>query len=430
MTLTDLPFLIVLLALAVASAVCSATETALFGLSAGDRQRLRRLNAAALQSAERLLAKPRLLLITVLVISTVISVAYVVVASLMGTSRSSATADVVLRLATLVFLIVFCEILPKVFAAARRVELVSYIARPAEIVFRAVAPPVAALDRLVFSPLARLVHPTAAVDGRPLTADELAALVEVGAEEGTLDQQEEDLLTSVLEMSTTRVREVMIPRVDVAWVPDTAGRAQVVEALSKGVRACIPVCHGSIDQGVVGLLDAESYLAACDRGGHDLPVRSAMTPPRAVPQNAKLDQLIEFFRARRLHTALCVDEYGQVTGLVEIESALRKLLIAQDDLTQGQASGVTRLAPGRFLVPGRLGVRHWEELFESDDLGRLTVDKKVSTIAGLMIARLGRLPKVGTSMRVGNVRLTVEEMDGRTIRAVRVELEDAAGEAA
>lgn len=413
-------FLCVMAAMAMLSALWSASETALFSLSRSDRVRLRKLSPQAASQVGYLLNRPRALLISLLTANTIVATSYYVIASIFVTDLEGWRA-VVVSLASLVAMTLCAEILPKTLASLNRV----YFARACVPVvagwFRLASPVCGVLDRYFISPLARLLMPRPAEEG-VISVEELGELLDVGGSVGAIDEREQRLLAEVLELGTLRVRDVMAPRVDIAWLDERATSAEVIDAVLRTGHRKFPVCRGGLEKQVVGMLDAQHYLAArAQRGGKSDPVVSTLLEPvRYVPDRARLDQLLDHFRTTGTHLALCVDEVGALTGLVEVEDAVKELVRTRPEV-QGGDVRVEKLGPSRWMVPGRLGVRHWADFFGRDL--NTTEAARVATVGGLIMAKLGGVPKPGATVSVGGVRLRVDSMDGTLVERVEVSLE-------
>jgi len=156
--------------------------------------------------------------------------------------------------------------------------------------------------------------------------------------------------------------------------------------------------------------------ALAARGSAD--PRRFVEPVTYVPESATLDSLLEHFRTSGVHTALVADEHGTIAGLVEIEDAVGRLLPTPGE---GQAGDdeVQMIALGTWMVPGRLPVREWAHVLGPEGAA---AGRRVTTVGGLVLAQLGRVPAVGDEVRVGGVVLRVELMHGRSVETVRLSL--------
>ena len=418
--------------LLVASALCSGSETALFSLTHRERREMLEGRQAGARAVERLLSQPRRLLVTVLLLNMTTNVLYFVSSSVLSLGAESGLEAFIYGVGSLAAIILFGEILAKLLAGATRVRFSRFIAPPLLAAQGAISPLLGFLDRFAVAPLTRLLSTrTAAV---PLDAEELGALIRIGLDQGAFGTREQRLLAGVVEMNRIRVREVMIPRVEVRWIdadlPNEAFRQAVLELVAETRHTKFPVTRGDLG-GVIGVLNAKAYLSASPPGGPAPDPTDFAEKPTFVPENIRLDQALARFTEEAVHMALVVDERGEVCGLVEIEDLVERLLDESRDPAEADQLGAELIGIGRWIVPGRLPVRDWSVLFgldqaaESDMSDATNAAARASTVGGLVIASLGRVPEPGDRVRFGPVDLIVTETEGRVVRRVEVRLIEA-----
>ena len=350
-----------------------------------------------------------------------VNVAYFAASAVLSTTLDSRPLGIAVSIGTLLAIILLGEVLAKILASAHRIPVSAVLARPLLVTAWTLSPLITALDRALIAPLARLVSGSAREPSPSITADELAQLLELGADSGQIDHDEQRLLSDVVQIGQVRVRDVMIPRADIAVLEVGDGADELLELLRDRPLRIVPICPAAgLDAGVVGLLHARRYLA---RGpAPERPLAEYVQPPLFVPEQARLDQLLDQFNAAATDAALCVDEHAAITGLVLVEHVVAELL---DQSPQPGPSGipaVQRVGPGQWLVSGRLPARDWFRLLEIDPVDQPIADARVSTLAGLFMVGLGRIPGVGDELAIGNVRLRVETITGRSIDRIRVSL--------
>jgi putative hemolysin len=406
--------------LVVASAFCSSSETALFSLTYHDRVRLTREYPLAASAVAYLLARPRPLLVTLIFLNTLVNTLYFVLTALLVGEVHGVWAKAGLSVLNVALLTVLAEVVVKMLAAEYRVAFAGVLAVPVEVVFRAIGPVRTFLDRGVIAPLARLIAPPehSGDAAHALTPDELTELVALGQREGAIDADEQAMLRHVIHFGELRVRDVMTPRTDLTWIDVAAPTQRVLEIWRRTGLTRIPVARGSLDHGLLGLLNVKTYVLALARGASPR-VEQHLEPPRYFPETTTLDRLLTHFRDAGTKIGVCVDEHGEIVGVISVRDLVQRL-ITELASEAGDASEPRpeQVGPGRWIVPGRFSVREWPEIFG------LRTDPRVSTLAGLVVARLGRLPKVGDSVRIGNVRLEVLSVAGRVADRVLVGLEE------
>ena len=425
MTATEGTLLTLLPVLLVASAFFSGSETALFGLMAHERAGLAQQSPRGARAVEALLRQPRMLLITILLGNMVANMLFFVMASVLVLGASTGTERAIYSVATLLAVILLGEIAPKLIAASRRARWCALFAAPLLILHRLIAPVRLAVNALVVEPASRLVGASAS---EPLSVEELGELLEISAREGAIDPVEAELLDDVVELGALRVRDVMTPRVRVRWIDADAGREELVRAARQWGVLRLPVAQGSLDHGVLGVVDVPGALGRLSVGP-DLSARDLMDPPIFVPDQARLDQLLEQLRGRRRLVAIAVDEFGSVAGLVTFHDIAERMgrSLATDDADANAGAEaddlrIERLGPARWRVHGRLCVRDLAEAV--GPTGRASA----GSVAGVIQLHLGRLARPGDRVRVGGLMFEVESVRGRAIETVLVSLGDDEGD--
>ncbi|HMN95138.1 MAG TPA: CNNM domain-containing protein [Phycisphaerales bacterium] len=403
-----------LIPLLAGSAFFSGSETVLFGLGDNERLQFRRRTDLGGRAVNRLLAEPRMLLITVLLCNMTVNTLYMVISSVLASSPGIGWGEtLLLGPGALVALIVVGEIVPKVAANAARMRFAPVVAPPLFVVHRVIGPLRVALERAVVAPLARLTAP--AVQPPRITAEELAALLSQSGEQGVIDSEEQRLLRQVVRLRRLRVRDVMTPRMRMETVRTTSARSEVV-AISRRFRFTrLPVHRGDLDE-IVGLLPVKTYLL--DPRGGRTPIEEFMERPLYVPEIATLEQLLELFRARGAELAIVVDERGGTAGIVAAEDVVEEIV---GDIVSPEERAVEpprRAGAARWIVDGDMGVHDWSDFF-----GEALISPHVATVGGLVLERLGHVPAAGECVVLGNVSLEVLRMDGHRVAQVAVDVD-------
>jgi putative hemolysin len=415
------------------TALCSASETALFGLTYHDRVRLRKLSPSAAAATATLTARPTVLLVALMLATNVAGVLYFVCGTLLLLRLESSAVGVVIKYVALLGMIVGGEVLPKLLVERARAEFCRAAAPTLLAAFR-IAAPACVLVEAVTTPLARLFAPNSAQQTQ-LTPEDLGAMVRVGAEQGAVDAQEQQVLAEVVELGALKVRDVMTPRVSMVWVEEAMTPAQVAKLVRSSSQTRLPVRRKGDESAAVGMLLGKQYLATWAQG-KPARIGDFLVPARYVPETARLDKLLDLFRATGANVALCVDEDGSIVGQVQIEDVVRRLVrgLMQSDAAasavtpqagEGRDDAVQMVGLGRWSVPGRLSVRRWAQMFGQ------TPDPRVATVAGLVQAMLQRIPKVGDRVVLGNLVLEVDAVSRNTVERLTVSVasgDDAPGD--
>lgn len=411
----DVLLLLSMIPLLALSGVFSAGETVLFGLDVDERSGIRRHGGVLASSIESLLREPRLLLVSILLCNMTVNTVYMTVGSLLVLRhRETPLAGVLFGVGTLALVIVFGEVVPKLAGQSHRVGAARLLAPPIAVVHRFLLPLDRVVGRFVVEPLHRLLGPS---PRSHLDPDELDALVDLSVRQGAIDRDEETLLREVLALRTLRVRDVMTPRVSVRSIAlDDSPEAIRAEIASTGLRR-LPVRGGDIDD-VVGILSCRRFLLDFDGDRPDpARLRALCRNASFVPEVASVEQLLARFRAEGSTIAIVVDEFGGTAGLVTIEDVAEELvgeIAAEGDV---EVPDPERLAEARWRVSGRMSLHDWRDAF-----GPALGDRRISTVGGLFLAQLGRLARAGDEIRVANVRLVAERVEGGRVDSAIVDL--------
>ncbi|HET6404214.1 MAG TPA: hemolysin family protein [Candidatus Thermoplasmatota archaeon] len=416
---------LLLLVLIAASAILSGSEIALLSFSRVRRAQLRDADDPRIEDVEKLLAKPERLLITVLIADTILNVAAVVsITVFVATVFDSYVAAIAVGIAAFLIL-TFGEIAPKAFAASN-----------AERWALAVAPFILGLQRVLW-PLVRLYEGFLSGMFRSMgdkgtrghrllsSEDEVKTLIALGAEEGLLEQKEEDMLHSVIEFSQTTAREIMVPRIDMTAVPGDAQLDHVRAFILDSGFSRIPVYQGTVDN-VVGVLYVKDLLLHyVEKKAGTVAVRDLMREAYFVPESKKLDDLLQEMRERRMHVAIVIDEFGGVAGLLTLEDIIEEIVGDIFDEYDLRIDPVRKLDPLTAVVDARIHVADVNRALDLD----IPEGDGYDTVAGYIYYQLGRLGREGEVVHGPGFDMVVEKVTNRRILRARIVRHDPAAAA-
>ena len=378
------PLLIAMAILLICSAIASASETALLGLSRSKRAALRNSHPSTALAVDRLLAKPRQLLLQVLLLNMVVNVGYFIATSILTLRAQSTSERIVISIASLFAIILIGEVFAKLAAVAFSTLTLRFIA-PLHIVLRQpLRPIIAFLERFCILPGTRLLVP----DPPPppgVTPEEMSTLLAMGTTEGLIDESEQDLLAAIVMLSQRSVEDIMRPRVDFIWIDADATYQEVLDACKQSPVSHFPVFENGLDGKPLGMTDAKQVLAG-------KPIRDTLSPLLFIPEQATLDTLLTQFRNNAQTVALIVNEHGTVVG------------------------------PAKWSVPGRLAVHEWSALFGGLGPTNSKASSPAKTLAGLIMHTLGRVPTAGDEINIGAATLKVLSMNDLVVETVEVTL--------
>ena len=402
------------------SAFASAAETSLTGVR---RSRILQLAEASANTRARLVAAllgaPQRFLTTILVLNSVA----IIVASSLATELAHRylppnpawLRDVVSSIVMSLVVLIVAEITPKLLAI-QNTERAALRLGPMVNVFATALRPIIAILTWITGGLARLFGSQTTRLDQHYTEEELRMLVEVGEQQGVLEEEETAMIHGVFEFGDTLVREVMRPRIDVAAVSLDAPFQDVVDVAMKAGHSRIPLFKASIDN-IIGVLYVKDLLRFLLPDQQPINLQDLARPPFFVPESQKVTQVFHDMRTTKVHMAIVLDEYGGTAGVVTIEDLLEEIVGDIQDEYDTEQPDIEPAGEGAYLVDGSVSMGTIDELMEVD----LESDA-YDTIGGLVYSQLGAEPNEGETAIVGPLRATVIEMDGRRVRRVRVEL--------
>jgi putative hemolysin len=254
-----------------------------------------------------------------------------------------------------------------------------------------------------------------------LSEEELHALVEQGAESGVVPEAEHSIVENVFRLGDRQVASIMTARPDIEWIEIETPEPELHALLAEQRRPWFLVCRGHVER-IEGVVHSSDLLAMSLRG-QPLDLASVVGKPLFVPELAPVLQLLAMFRATRQHVAIALDEFGGVSGLVTLDHIVAELVGDQPSGSTRSAL-ISRAADG-WVAHGAVPI---EDVAEALDLEGVEVDdpRSYRTLAGFVLARLGRVPVVGDVVTWNGWRFEVVGVDGRRIERVMMRPVDGA----
>ena len=376
------------------------------------------------QSMERFVsARPHYLLATASVRAAAVLAVFAtaIYAAEMGTWTPQLTRVVVAFFAAWGLVLIFGVAIPHAWAKYSGERLIVRFL-PMLAALRTVCIPVIFLLE-IFDPLVRRLAGVPAQDERSF-ADELEQeilnAVSEGELHGAVDEEEKEMIESVIELGDKRADEIMTPRTDIVALPVTADRDTVLESIRTQGHSRIPVYEENIDR-VLGVLYAKDLLLAESNGPFDL--RAIMRKAIFIPESKPVPELLREIQREKVHIAIVLDEYGGTAGLVTLEDILEEVVgELADEYEPVEPVPLRRIDDNTYEIDAHMRV---DDL--TDQLAiELPEDQDYETIGGFVFSRLGRIPKVGETCEYGNLTLQVVGAEPRRITRLRLQIAPAA----
>jgi CBS domain containing-hemolysin-like protein len=249
---------------------------------------------------------------------------------------------------------------------------------------------------------------------KKITEEEIHDFIEASEEEGLVNEDESEMLRSIFSLRTTVVREIMVPRTDMACVSVEATARELLETIIGCGHSRIPVYEQTIDN-IIGFLYAKDLLKCWGEQEDRVQVRDLMRPPYFIPETKNLEQLLQEFKRKRVHLAIVIDEYGGTSGLITIEDLLEQIVGDIQDEYDFEELLFTVNDDGSIDADARMPVEELEEHFD------IHIERdKFDSVGGLIFHLTGKIPATGDIIKSDELQLTILDADERKIKKVSI----------
>jgi gliding motility-associated protein GldE len=411
--------LVVLLILLLLSAFFSGSETAFFSLNQLELKKLKEDNDTISQRITDLLSKPERILITILLGNNLVNIAIATIAAMMTHKivlqhNISQLLALVIDIALVTFVIlILSEITPKVIAVKNHVRYARIAIGPLRFFMFLLWPIVRLLEALMGG-VVRKVGKRGRVY---LSESELKTLVEVGEEQGALEEEEKEMISSIFEFGQTQVREIMVPRIDVVAVHEKTSFDELVSVVTSNGHSRIPVFRESMDD-IIGVLYAKDLIPFLLKDTSSFSLEAALRKPYFTPDSKQIDDLLREFQQNKIHMAVVVDEYGGTAGIVTLEDIIEEIVGEIQDEFDTEGSLFRNLGDDCYLIDARLSISDLNEEFEED---LLEESDDYETLGGFIFDIAGEVPEVDNHFESAGYRFTVLSMEGHRPGLIKVE---------
>ncbi|HJJ44047.1 MAG TPA: hemolysin family protein [Methanocorpusculum sp.] len=399
--------IIIFIILLIVSAFFSASEVALVGIN---RAKVRSLADSGKKGRrlEKLKNNPDHFLITILIGNNIANVGAAALATAVALEFFQNNGIAIATGVVTILLLIFSEIGPKTYAN-RKLEFVALL----------VATPIYFLT-LLLSPFFFIYDKLRKNDIAPsVTEDEIREWIDVGEMEGAIEEDEKEMIYSVLRFNDTTAKEIMTPRPDVAVLEDTVTLEEAVRHFRETGFSRVPVYHEKTDN-IVGTLNFKDLFNAYSTDNRKASVKTLMLDVYCVPESKKIDLLLRELQVRRVHMAIILDEFGGFSGVVTFEDILEELVGDIMDESDGdEVSDIIQVGDGLYMVDAQVRVAQLNDRF---DISLPEDPGNYETIGGLVFSQLGHIPRLGESIPLQGEKITlvVTKMRGRQILKIKM----------
>ena len=417
----DFEFLFGILAIVVllaCSAFISGSEVALFSLSQKDIDDISNKDYNSGTLISRLLEKPKKLLATILVANNFVNIAIVIIFSSFSGRLFNGIESSVLRFVLEVvvvtfFILLFGEVLPKIYANRNNMEFAKKVAIPISILNNVLSPiSVPMRNGILF------IEKKLNVQKGNFSVNQLSQALELTSQSDTTDG-EQKILEGIVTFGNTEVRQVMSPRIDVFALNIEETFSQVMPKIVEKGYSRIPVYKENIDQ-IEGILFIKDLIPHID--SEDFDWTKLLRQPFFVPENKKLDDLLKDFQGMKSHLAVVVDEYGGTSGIISLEDVLEEIVGDISDEFDDEDLIYSQIDDKNFLFEGKISLKDFYRIIEVDENEFESKKGEAETLAGFLLEISGNFPKKRQKITFHNLIFTIENVDKRRIKQIKVTL--------
>lgn len=416
--------IVIIIILLFMSGAVSASEIAFFSLSQFQLDNLKRSDNQKGKILILLLENPKRLLATILVANIIINVAIVILASLLiftvfGFSTVSITGVIIEVVVLSALILLFAEIIPKIYATNHNLRVACIMSR--SLLFS---------QQLLYPLSSLLVNSTNLIDrriihkGHNITMDELSEALDLTESQGSSPDGERKILKGIIKFGDIAVREIMRPRVDVTAIDDSANFFDLLAIINESGYSRIPIFTDNLDN-VTGILYIKDLIPHI-RESAEFAWQPLQRPAFFVPENKRINDLLQEFQAKKIHLAIVVDEYGGTSGIVTLEDILEEIVGEINDEFDNEIDEVhhSKIDNNTYIFEGKTLLNDFCKVIGVDDRIFQDIKGESDTLAGLVLEMAGRIPDVSEQFYFGNFTFKPEIVDKRSIKRIKVTLKE------
>ena len=314
------------------------------------------------------------------------------------------------------FTLIFGELVPKRIAMQKSMEMARLSCRVVSAI-AVIAKPVVKLLALSTTGVLRLLRMKTEPEEEQVTEDEIRMMIDLGNENGSINEDEKELLHNVFDFSDQTVSDVMTRAADVETISADATREEVLDTIRSTGLSRFPV-YGEDESDILGVLNARDFLVDWAVDGNKS-VKDLMRPAYLVPESLSADDLLRDMQIKKIHLAVVLDEYGELAGVITVEDLLEEIVgNIYDEFDPAEPKELEQLGENLWRVSGSLSV---EDLAEELDM-ELPEDEDYDTVGGMLLSCLRTIPEDGSRpvVQVNGLELQAEKVEDHRIRSVLV----------
>ncbi len=401
------------------SALISGAEVALFSLSQKDIDEVVEENNSKGKIISELLEKPKKLLATLLVANNFVNIAIVILFLFIGKNMFAAITSTLLKfilevLVVTFLILLFGEVLPKVYANRNNVKFAKLTVYPIAFLDKILSP-----ISLPMRAVTIYLHNKLGKQKTNLSVDQLSQALELTDSDET-STEEQKILEGIVSFGNTDTRQVMSPRIDIFALEIGESFSDICPKIIEKGHSRIPVYRDNIDhiEGVLFVKDLLPYINA-----NEFDWKSLLREPFFVPENKKLDNLLKDFQSMKSHLAIVVDEYGGTSGLVSLEDVIEEIVGDISDEFDDENNNFSQIDDRNYLFEGKINLKDFYRIIDVDEELFEIQKGEAETLGGFILEILGNFPKKDQKITFENCLFTIEVVDKKRVKQIKVTID-------
>ncbi len=398
------------------SGLISGSEVALFSLS---KSQLKKEDKSSyVQIIQKSLTNPNKLLATILVANNFINIAIVILFTQIGNvifkNITSSFWQFIIEVVVATFLILlFGEILPKIYASRNNLIFSKFVIYPLVLLDFVLTP-----ISLPMQKLSNFIKNKLSFKKQNIDLNQISSALDLTSPDETT-KQEQKILKGILSFGNTETKEVMRPRLDIHAYSNLLSYEEVLKNIVENKFSRIPVYQDDLDN-IIGILYVKDLLPFLDKKDFDW--LSTLRKPLFIPENKKLDDLMQEFQDKKIHLAIVVDEFGGTSGVISLEDVIEEIVGDISDEFDDDSLLFSKLDNFNYVFEGKTSMKDFYKILNIDSSPFDKFKGDSETIAGFILEISQSFPKINSKIAFENYTFTIESVDKKRIKQVKVSI--------
>lgn len=410
--------IIILVVLILLSGFFSASETALTSFKTTDLEDIEKSNKKTAHLLKKWLKSPNEILTGMLLGNNIVnilgsSIATALAINIMGNSpRSLAIVTGIMT----VLILIFGEITPKIMAKNNSKGFSKLVIAPMYY-FGVIMKPIVKVLMWTSILIGRILGVEVKTENIMFTEEDLISFVNVGEAEGIIEEEEKEMIHSIVGLGETNAKEIMTPRTSMFAVEGNKTLDDIWDEMIEAGFSRIPVYEDTIDN-IIGVLYTKDVLNYLKEHSTDTQIKELVREAYFVPETKSIIEILQEFKSKKVHIALVLDEYGGIGGILTIEDLLEEIVgEIRDEFDNEEEESIKEVDDNRYEVDAMLDIETINKNLNID----LPISEDYESLGGLIMSELGKIPAIGDVVDFQNVRLVVVEVEKMRVSKVEIQ---------